>query len=136
MLAQNFKSPADLALTDEEFRGLITTLGMMERGELTHVKAPQPIRSASHFTGHFNMDWWAHEADCGSVCCIGGTAELVGGFRFSRAARDRLGALFYPSRDRPSVTNYATITPTQAARALRSFLITGEPRWAEATGAQ
>lgn len=40
MLAQNFKMPTDLALTDEEFRGLITTLGMMERGELTHVKAP------------------------------------------------------------------------------------------------
>lgn len=130
MLAQNFKTAADLRLSELERDALITVLGMLERGELTHVPVRDLPSSADYkvgtFTGHFNMGEWEESYDCGTVCCIGGTAELIGGIGFNLSGNIPLSNLFYPAG------NLDHITTDQAAKALRSFLSTGRARWRDA----
>lgn len=133
MLAQNFMSAEALELTDKQHAGLIKVLGMLERDELIH--DPDLTRKASN---GFCMDYWrtpSHHRDCGTVMCIGGWAETIGGSHFFSitAAQERL---FYPLIERdlpPNVTSalYRTTTTQQAATALRNFLTTGEANWAE-----
>ena len=100
------------------------------------------------------MQWWelptsrfsaydVVESNCGTVCCIGGWAERVGGrglfsyyrsvFRdrdvFTDIMRDskkrRLHDLFFPE------ANLSRITVDQASRALSSYLTTGRAGWDE-----
>lgn len=113
MLAQNFKTPADLEISDDEFDALAKVLGMLEREEIRR--------------DDFDMDW---PDGCGAPCCILGHARRLGAFR-----DEWLGgmpaahcALFAPV----TRVRYSTITPDQAAIALRNFLTHGEPRWQEA----
>lgn len=118
MLAQNFKTPADLEITDAEFDALTKVLGMLERGEIT-----------AH---QFNMAEWGH---CGSVHCIGGWAQTINQSNFKKPNRPKeLERLFYPSivvvEGKPFNGYLATVP--QAAIALRNYLTHGEPRWAEA----
>jgi hypothetical protein len=129
MLAQSFKSAADLGITEPQFDALRKTLVLLETGKLRHVPAPDNYQwSGTDFSFKFNMGSWRRDAaggECGTVCCIGGTAELVGNVDFS----DRAGALddlFY-AKDCP--INLTAITPAQAATALRSYLTTGDARW-------
>ena len=137
MLAQSFKSAADLGITEPQLSALQKTLVLLETGKLTHVSVEdrELLRRSSTFTGHFNMDAWAWEVDCGTVCCIGGTAESVGGVKFDAAhirKMPHLNELFYPfSGDVPHPHNffYDGVTPSQAATALRSYLTTGDARW-------
>lgn len=134
MLAQNFKTPADLRITDAEFEALSKTLGMLERGELTHATPENyEVWSATEFPKFFNMGMYRNLADCGSVCCIAGTAEIVGNFPIEH--------FFWASRDNEQLKEtfgYAMIgalrpiTVQQAAIALRNYLTHGEPRWHEA----
>lgn len=134
MLAQNFKSTADLGLSDDEYAALVTTLGMLERGELVHVRiSDQPTfrHDASGFTGHFNMGEWQEGFHCGTVCCIGGTAELIGQVEFNICDNHALEELFYPTALTPRHL-WDDITIEQAARALRSFLTTGHANWKDA----
>jgi hypothetical protein len=69
MLAQNFKTPAELRISEVAFTALVTVLGMLDRGEIA--------------AEEFHMgDWWerGHDARgrfCGSVGCIGGWASYV-----------------------------------------------------------
>jgi hypothetical protein len=134
MLAQNFMTAADLGLADEEQAALVALLGMLERGELHHV----PLSDVStlgdipeNFTGGFNMEYWAVDTpNCGSVCCIGGSAEMIGGLRHDQLfnkmdALPALDDLFMPDADMDA------ITPAQAAMALRNYLTTGQARWSE-----
>jgi hypothetical protein len=132
MLAQNFKTPADLGITDKQFDALTKVLGMLEREELRH--APKPDFdgcnfNGSKFTGRFNMGAWRHDDGCGTVCCIGGSAELVGDVRF-HSATPALNKLFYPTN-----RELSKILPHEAAIALRNYLTHGEPRWSEALAA-
>lgn len=132
MLARNFLTPAELLLSEEEHAALVKVLGMMERGELTLVPYEEVVKGSERFvtwppgekfTGHFHMAVWNVKHECGTVCCIGGTAELVGGVKFG--TRDaRLNDLFYPSRtyDR---------TVDEAAHALRTYLTTGNAEWSD-----
>ena len=72
---------------------------------------------------HFNMIQWAAECECGTVCCIGGAAEIMAGTGPGTASKV-LGlhgfnesALFHP----PNRLDWDVITPEIAADALRKL---------------
>lgn len=81
------------------------------------------------------MDFWiVEDATCGTIACIGGTAELVGNLPksdFHHAAKDNseLYNLFCPD----DVMIWDEITVEEAAMALRSYLTTGKADWSAAT---
>jgi hypothetical protein len=136
MLAQSFKSAAELNITEAQKDALIKTLVLMETGKVTHA----PIGDGYYpdtgsFTGQFNMIHWNSVHGCGTVACIGGTAELVSGVSFNKDTCNGIDAqlyrLFMP--DLPE-SLWNGITPSQAARALRSYLTTGHANWAAAVG--
>lgn len=133
MLAQNFKTPADLKITNAEFDALRKVLGMLERDEVPHAPPPLAFKNVpASEPVYFNMDSWSAPSSCGTVCCIGGLAEMVGNLGLGSLTRDKrpaLAPLFYPK------CSDHLITPSQAAIALRNYLTTGEPRWAEAIAA-
>ena len=82
MLMQNFKPADKLGLTEIEKQALIKAMTMLEQGLIKHIKSydydTHAESDGAAFTGHFNMDQWCMPATCGTVACIGGTAELVG----------------------------------------------------------
>lgn len=131
MLAQNFMKPADLDLTDEQFEALCKTLVLLETEKLEHVPGGMDFVNGNYaFSGRFNMSIWSGNSPCGTVACIGGTAEMVGNVSFSpihkQKTNPRLVSLFFP----PMKTSmWDSITPQQAATALRSYLTTGNPHW-------
>ncbi len=134
MLAQNFKSAADLGITEPQFDALRKTLVLLETGKLRHVSMGSSICALQHrkqFCGQFNMNQWAAWNDCGTVACIGGTAELVGNlephsFDHPMHKHPQLLHLFYPETP---MSAWSGITPAQAATALRSYLTIGDARW-------
>lgn len=129
MLAQSFKPAAELDISEAQREALVKTLVLLETGKLTHYTIdfrPYNIKSGQVFTGHFNMATWNLVRDCGTVCCIGGTAELIGNVSFDDVSEE-LNNLFYPEVE----TSLKQITPTQAAIALRNYLTCGEAKWDE-----
>lgn len=131
MLAQNFKTPADLGLIDIEFEALVKVLGMLERDELVHYPIPVKdwnivLKPQKHRENWFHMNCWLWERDCGTIHCIGGWAEAIMGQKFQSRTPERT-ALFFPDEKK----GYDA-TPSQAAIALRNYLTFGEPRWSEA----
>lgn len=138
MLAQSFMPAADLGLTDAENDALRTVLGMMERGEIADSEAGHSVvGKAIHDTPvGFNMLSFFGETECGTVACIGGWAIAVGRLnrdlitkRFKLPALDDL---FDPSARLMQSGEMEKITTAQAARALRSYLTTGDAKWEEA----
>ena len=124
MLAQNFKTPADLKITDAEFDALAKVLGMLERGDIKDYE--------------FGMAAWYKTTACGTVHCIGGWARtILGAHAFNYTApwtKDPLSRLFYPKAHYVAgrLVNAYDATRDQAAIALRNYLTHGEPRWEEA----
>jgi hypothetical protein len=122
MLAQNFKTAAELGIPEIEHDALRKVLGMLERGEIKRHK--------------FDMTRFSQD-DCSTACCLAGWARIISPNTFARfgAGGDNsgLGRLFYPARDNCSA-GYDS-SPAQAAIALRNYLTHGEPRWAEALAA-
>jgi len=124
----------DLALEEKELVALISLLGLLEREELPHVKyhtlnKDNPI---NRNTFGFNMAVWSSATDCGTVCCLGGSAEIIGGFRqkhFCYTRNVELHELFYPPIG--GYTRWKLITTEQAATALRNYLTTGKASWSE-----
>jgi len=136
MLAQNFMIAADLRITEPQKRALIKTLVLLETGKLQHVHPDATFSEPRGFTGHFNMSWWDLHSGCGTICCIGGTAELIGELKpneldIATIGNSKLRNLFYPGVDKKDQIFVAmqNITPTQAAVALRSYLTTGDAQW-------
>ncbi len=131
MLAQSFKTPEDLGLRDIEFNSLVTVLGMLEREELEffdHDKRVfHELTKCVPTPKFFSMAYWSALTSCGSVCCIGGTAEVIGRFKFSDETPELFRLLYGPF----GALSHE-ITPAQAAVALRNYLTYGEPRWGEA----
>lgn len=132
MLMQNFKSSADLGITEPQKEALMKTLVLLETGALSYIPIDdlKPVTNKKLikiYTGGFNMAYWHSAHSCGTAGCIGGTAEKVGGVSFEEVP-DNLHALFYPS----VVGRFYNIRPNEAATALRSYLTTGDPKWAEA----
>lgn len=137
MLAQNFKPAADLDLTEPQKEALMKTLVLLETGKLQHVVARGRIVVGApvKFDGRFNMACWGTAAySCGTVACIGGTAELIGKVSFGNGLQHKellapaLYELFY-ARSVAAEHDWESITPAQAATALRSYLTTGDARW-------
>lgn len=144
MLAQNFKSAADLEITDAEQGALIKVLGMLEREEMkfSYVEAPGTVVNPVIENG-FNMGPYLKETECGTIGCIAGWAHLASGRRIfpfvisdGGSAADMLPIglfdLFHCSDNPIQMNDRYRITPSQAATALRSYLTTGEANWAEA----
>lgn len=130
MLAQNLKTAAELGLIDSEYRALIATLHAFERGEVAGI----------------DMSLYRH--NCGSPSCICGWAyHLSAGAAFPELAKVRdlaghqevncaLGERL-PNEVQKLFGLSGSLcldgaTPETAAIALRTYLSTGEARWAEA----
>lgn len=126
MLAQNFKTSAELGHTDEELAAHITILGMLDRGELIHA------HQWANIDNGFNMRVLRNESDCGTVCCIQGWVNFLipaGAKRTTHGGDSAHGRLIMPPG---GADEWAKITTSQAANALRNYLTTGEARWDEA----
>jgi hypothetical protein len=116
-------------------------LGKLERGELRHVD----LETFSQVPrgDWFNMNWWDNDfiattKDCGTVACIGGWAEKLGGVKFEvegplglEENHPELEKLFYPRGTR----DYDHIDAEHAATALRNYLTGGRAQWEEVMGA-
>ncbi len=115
MLAQNFKTPADLKVTDAEFDAFLKTLGLLEREEGKLDMARLPCGA---------------DSECQTPCCIAGWAGRFLGKSIDLNHRTTaLQELFFMR----SVGGYwQGVTTSQGAIALRSYLTHGEPRWNEA----
>ena len=133
MLAQNFKTPADLGIEDVEFDALVKVLGALERGDLKFVNA-----EARAVGDAFNMGPYLSVESCGTVGCIAGWAHILSGCKAFSWVRvpslieigPDLFELFHVSGVMPEVR--VNIQPAQAAIALRNYLTTGRPNWEEA----
>lgn len=115
MLAQNFKTAAELGIDGDKVSALVKVLGMMERGEI----------SEDNFC---MLDW-----TCGTVACIGGWAERMGSpqFGYLEDMPKSLARLVYPDSFGMKNEQLRNITRAQAAHALRNYLTLGEARWAK-----
>jgi hypothetical protein len=138
MLAQNFKTPAELEITDAEFEALVKVLGMLERGEIKKAPAGEVFHKIYSFRmpsqpepTMFNMEQVIATSKCGTACCILGFARYFGGnYCFldpSKNPKNHLFRLFFPHSFRSMLCR----DPAKGAMALRNFLTFGEARWGE-----
>src|ERR1700679_4104916 len=135
MLAQNFKSAADLNISDVEIQSLVAVLGMLEREELVHGETP--LCTKPRKPNEFNMAATL-ENSCGTIACIAGWAHEVSGREaFPEIVKGEIGD--WKLRANPALLGIFgigrrhgvlySITPAQAAAALRSYLTTGDACW-------
>ena len=126
MLAQNFKSPAELGVSDADFDALVQTLYAFERQEV-----PDQL---------FDM-LGMYTDGCRTPGCVKGWAVFLskGKAKFETWGRHsqlmRLFCMDGGSYDVNAIVKHGghqNIKPPHAAIALRNFLTHGEPRWAEA----
>jgi hypothetical protein len=80
------------------------------------------------------MQEWKAGYRCGTVACLGGTAELLGGISFTDEVYglndgDDIEELFHPS-----IEDWDIITEKDGAKALRNYLTTGNANWKEVMG--
>lgn len=123
--AQNFKTPAELGISEKEFTALVTVLGMFERGEI--VRAQYSIGSVC-------------APECGTPGCIRGWARHVAKatiFPDTNKLPYELRRLFFlvsPSENNRvmSFKGFDGCDPELAARVTRNYLTYGEARWQEA----
>lgn len=127
---QNFKSAADLGIAEAQKDALMKTLVLLETGKMRHAESSPIPATQKKFSGQFNMANWTGVNECGTICCIGGTASIVGNVDFNHNGQlpPALENLFYV-HPRPPGCDWHDITPSQAATALRSYLTTGDARW-------
>jgi hypothetical protein len=124
MLANSFMTAEALGITKAEQRALVRVLGMFERGEISREQYSIGSLSAP---------------SCGTPACIRGWARHVapGTFQVTEEHPAELRRLFFllsceDNRRVSSLPRFDPRNPQQAAVALRNYLTTGEPRWAEA----
>ncbi len=135
MLAQSCLSADDLGITEPQCEALKKTLVLLETGGLVHadVDRSKPLVDLQpSFAGLFNLSAWCAEGSCGTIACIGGTAELIGNVSFGNWSFSDNAALINLCAPIKKVFSWDDVTPTQAARALRSYLNCGDAKWAEA----
>lgn len=126
MLMQNFKTAADLGITEPEHRAFLQVLGMLERGELVDVHFFDECENG------FNMS--VSGRGCGTPACIGGWAAFLMDIdqssyldRYDLAHKHKNEGLHELFWNNDAVDNWARVS--QAATALRSYLTTGDARW-------
>lgn len=139
-----FKSAKDLGLEQKEWEALIQTLMLMEAGAIIHVDTRKNITRPPEGKFMFNMqDWREDFTGCGSVCCIGGSAEFFGKLPFNamggkaytlqKNGDSNLAELFFPGEYTGFRGSWRKLTPQQAAKALRGYLTTGTTNWSQTT---
>lgn len=132
MLAQNFKTAEELHLTDKGLLAMIEVLRRLESGELKWIpmgtSAPKGFNMAVGWLPAVPHNIWTE--DCGTIGCIAGWANQIAyshkGWRqsVSTGPNAAWGALVTPQ-----IADWGKITIDQAAKALRSYLVTGTPDW-------
>jgi hypothetical protein len=136
MLANNFKTPAALGITELEFEALVKVLGMLERGEIpddqfTMRRVQHPCRTPACLCG------WANHVSAGRAFPLIEKSRPLAMFASTKSYTPRWNELPQPVLrlfgygGRADDAVYSA-TPPQAATALRSFLTHGEARWEEA----
>lgn len=127
-----FKTAKELYLSEEQRCGLIKALAYIESGKTLHVRInpnKQAVISMKVPTG-FNMSCWRRQESCGTIACLGGIAEILGGAHYRFHLPPELKALFgLRAREYVDMTD---ITEKQAAVALRGYLETGKTDWDKA----
>lgn len=133
----SFKSAEELGINDRQRDALIKTLELMEAGKVKHVPYCELHKRSTHNGYHFNMELWVRRGlTCGTVACLGGTAELIGGEDLWNDTpwnkhKHPLKNLFFGSiYDCGGVSG--NTTDKQAAKALRGYLETGVVDWKKA----
>ena len=125
----HFKSPKKLGLTAAQHTALVKTLQLMEEGKIHYVDVRKVDWKIPNDGKHyFNMTLWrAASHNCGTIGCIGGTAEMLGGVDLVYTCRkmsDRnLHNLFFGDGVKFETTDQ------EAAVALRGYLETGKTDW-------
>jgi len=128
-LEGKFLDAKTLGLTEKQYCGLIQTLAWLEAGKLDHENEKGITR--------FDMGHWRQYTSCGTVCCIGGTAEVLAGLPYGgmfAKGNQELRNLFYPGSSKWRAVTYPLhpgwmASTAQAAVALRSYLETGKADW-------
>ncbi len=126
-----FLSASELHITEQEREALIRAYVFMT----TNKKFRHMIDADNSNSNDiiFNMSNWNYKTDCGTVCCIGGTAEMLMNMQGKNFSFDLDGSsaslynLFYP----PFKYNYNKIMIPEATQALYNFLTKGEAHWNE-----
>lgn len=127
MLARNFLQPADLKITDVEHAALVEVLNRLERGELRHVPMGYGARTPTA-PDAFNMSHY----HCGTAHCIVGWARVFHPEVFlDEEAFVCSGVMQLACPSPRSNALYDAISTEQAAAALRNYLQTGRPDWAQ-----
>ena len=126
----NFLSAKELGLSDLQYRGLVMTLRGMESGTVVHYKKLDPMNLSAGIHPFRMENWRRPWGSCGTVACIGGTAEImVGVGRWGlftdpiHRQKGELGNLLFRFPD--------CVTEVEAAKALRGYLETGKTDWKE-----
>lgn len=142
-----YKTPEFLGLSQRNYDALVKAYCLMEQGQLTwassFTKAVPARRNDREMplTGHFNMAVWRgrfqlSENHCGTICCLGGTAEALGADPYNWPHQHNDGAiqkLFYAENESGArIGSLFSITPEQAQKALYNYLTTGQPNWRKA----
>lgn len=107
-----FMTARQLGLTKAEYEALVKTLGRFERGKIP------PLL--------FDMDIIGHP-ECGAAGCICGWARLGDQELFQQWLVRGVQKLFII----PRVYKEYSPTPQHAAVAIRNYLMTADPKWAE-----
>mgnify|MGYP001610561516 FL=1 len=126
------KTAEELRITEEQRCALVKALAFLQEDKIKYRPLEGPVLGfkSKGKVDHFNMRAWTREYECGTVCCIGGTAQALSGTSFPNSSvfRNRnLNNLFYPSNQEAW-----NATPQQAARALSNYLSTGYASWHKA----
>jgi hypothetical protein len=134
-LEDKFKTAAELGISEEQRCGLIKTLAHIEAGKTSHINYynnPELLTTAPQGgTYRFNMMVWKTYFPCGTVCCLGGTAEMLGNVGYPKDKLPReLRHLFGLNNLEYKTMN--EVTERQAGVALRGYLTTGKTDWATA----
>lgn len=135
MLAQNFKSAADLGIEEVELSALISVLYMLEREEVVLKFRSDGKQNAIHMDNYLAGD----DTECGTTGCIIGWAHKLSGriafpelrgshwdatSKFERRLTREACDLFYIDNNRSHPDRV-----DQIAAALRSWMTTGNARW-------
>lgn len=135
----NFMTADALGIEQDVYNALVKTLVLFESDQVRWFD-PDESEDAwegelaiPKFSGLFNMNQWKNTTKCGTVACIGGTAELIGNLTRGDLGCHRnmaLRSLFYPYEVEES--RWDDIKVHEAAKALRNYLEGGHPNWRSA----
>lgn len=130
--APKFKSAEELGLKEDDYQGLLKALEWLESGAQHFNQSGFDISGTGRY---FNMRHWRSKTGCGTICCIGGSANEFGAsfeWRSGLGMTQELCNLFFMNnrgtRGWENLPNEAkdAVTPQMAANALREYLQTGK----------